>query len=96
MIASKDARLSLNNLQDNCPQTLTDALRAAKRLVSKRTGIISTVEFENLSAEEPSFYFARSNSANSMALNGMETMNHGDAASVDPKRAIMKAVGEKR
>ena len=94
MIASNNAHLSLNNLQNGPPKTLADALQAAKRLISKRTGIISTVEFDNLAAHEPSVYFARSNPANSLALNGMKTLNYGDATSVDPKRAIMKAVGE--
>ncbi len=94
MIASNHAHLSLKNLQNAPPKTLTDALQSARKLISKRTGIISTVEFENLASGDPSFYFARSTPANSFALNGMETLNYGDAASIDPKRAIMKAVGE--
>ena len=94
MIASNNAPLSLNNLKNGPPKTLTDALRAAKKLISKRTGIISTVEFDDLASSEPSVYLARSTPSNSLALNGMETMNYGDASSIDPKRAIMKAVGE--
>ena len=94
MIASNSAHLSLNNLQNGPPKTLTEALQAAKKLISPRTGIISTVEFEDLTSSEPSVYLARSNPANSEALNGMKTMSFGDAASIDPKRAIMKAVGE--
>ncbi len=94
MIASNNAYLSLNNLQNGPPKTLTDALQAAKRLISNRTGIISTVEFDNLASDEPSVYFARSTPASNIALNGMETMSFGDAASIDPRRAIMKAVGE--
>jgi ribosomal protein S12 methylthiotransferase accessory factor len=94
MIASNRAHLSLNNLQDGPPKTLTDALQAAKRLISKRTGIISAVEYENLASSEPLFYLARSTPASNVALNGMKTIYQGDAASLDPKRAIMKAVGE--
>jgi len=94
MNALDNALLSLNNLKNGPPKTLTDALHAAKRLISRRTGIISTVEFDDLAAGEPSVYFARSTPANSFALNGMKTLNYGDAASIDPKRAIMKAVGE--
>jgi len=94
MNALDNALLSLNNLKNGSPRTLTDALHAAKRLISNRTGIISTVEFDDLAAGEPSVYFARSTPANSFALNGMKTLNYGDAASIDPKRAIMKAVGE--
>jgi len=94
MIASEKAPLSLKNLHDGPTKTLTDALQATKRLISKRTGIISTVEFDNLSSDEPSVYFARSAPANSYALDGMEALNYGSAASIDPKRAIMKAVGE--
>ena len=94
MIALDKARLSLNNLKNGPPRTLSEALQAAKRLISKRTGIISAVEFDNLAAGEPSVYFARSTPANSLALNGMEALNYGDATSINPKRAIMKAVGE--
>jgi ribosomal protein S12 methylthiotransferase accessory factor len=94
MIASNTDYLSLENLQDGPPKTLTDALQASKRLISERTGIISKVEFDNLAADEPSVYFARTTPANNIALNGMEALNYGDATSTDPKRAIMKAVGE--
>ena len=95
MIAAADnSHLSLNSLQNAPARSLTDALRSAKRLVSKRTGIISSVEFEDLSASDPSVYSARSHPANSHALNGMKTLNYGAASSIDPKRAIMKAVGE--
>jgi len=94
MIASDNAHLSLNNLKNSPQKSLTDALQAVKKLTSKRTGIISSIEFENLTSSEPSVYFARSHPANTFALNAMETLNHGAAASIDPKRAIMKAVGE--
>ena len=94
MITSNDSHLSLNNLQDGSPRTLLEALQAAKRLISNRTGIISAVEFEDLAPGEPSVYFATSTPANTSALSGMETMNNGAAASVDPKRAFIKAVGE--
>ena len=94
MITSNDSRLSLNNLQDGSPRTLLEALQAAKRLISNRTGIISAVEFEDLAPGEPSVYFASSTPANTSALSDMETMNSGAAASVDPKRAFIKAVGE--
>jgi len=94
MIALNDAHLSLNHLKTGSPRTLSDALQAAKKLISKRTGIISTVEFDNLASSEPSLFFARSTPANTFVLNDMKAMNHGAAASIDPKRAIMKAVGE--
>ena len=94
MIASENDHLSLSRLQNGPPKTLSDALFAAKKLVSKRTGIISAVEFENLASGEPSIYLTRSTPASNFALNGMKSMNQGDAASTDPKRAIMKAVGE--
>ncbi len=94
MITSSNSCLSLKSLLNGPPRTLADALQAAKRLISKRTGIISKVEFDDLAPDEPSVYFARSTPANSLALNGMESLNYGDAASIDPKRAIMKAVGE--
>ncbi|MDH5762611.1 MAG: YcaO-like family protein [Nitrospinota bacterium] len=86
--------LSLSNLRNNTARDLSDALQTAKRLISSRTGIISSVEYDHMASDEPSVYFARSTPANSLAFNGMETMNYGDATSTDPRRAIMKAVGE--
>ena len=94
MIQLSHSPLSLNHLQNGSPRTLTDALQAAKRLISSRTGIISKVEFDNMAAGEPSVYFARTTPANTFALNDLKAMNNGAAASIDPKRAIMKAVGE--
>ena len=58
MSALNNAHLSLNNLQNGPPKTLSDALQAVKRLISKRTGIISTVEFDNLAPGEPSWLLA--------------------------------------
>jgi len=63
MITLNSAHLSLNNLENGPPKSLTDALQAAKKLISKRTGIISTVEFEDLASDDPSVYFARSTPA---------------------------------
>lgn len=76
------------------PPSLPDSLRRAQRLVSDRTGIIQKVEFEELVCGEPNVFFARSFPANLKPICGQEALNNGDAASVDPDRAVMKAVGE--
>lgn len=74
--------------------SLQDSLKRARRLVSDRTGIIQKVEFEELVCGEPNVFFARSHPANLKPICGQEALNNGDAASTDPDRAIMKAVGE--
>ncbi|MGP0565481.1 MULTISPECIES: YcaO-like family protein [unclassified Nitrospina] len=76
------------------PTSIEDSLKRAHRLVSDRTGIIQKVEFEELVCGEPNVFFARSHPANLKPISGKEALNNGDAASTDPDRAIMKAVGE--
>lgn len=86
--------LSIHNLDDVplCP--LAEGIERAKRLISEKTGIISKIEFEQLQAGEPRVFFARSSPANLFPLCGQEAKNYGDAASVDPDRSVMKAIGE--
>ena len=44
--------------------------------------------------DDPPVYWAQSCPAEMSAVLGRSALNHGSAASVDPDRAIMKAVGE--
>ncbi len=90
----KNSPLSLLNIQNGPEVTLSECLERAERLVSDRVGIISKVDFEELVPGEPEVYFAHSEPANVSVLCGQKALNHGDAASIDPDRAIMKAVGE--
>lgn len=85
---------SLRNLKDASPVSLQEALERAHRLVSYRTGIIAEVQFLEMAPEEPQVYWARSHPADVSAFGSGNALNVGAAASVDPNRAIMKAVGE--
>jgi ribosomal protein S12 methylthiotransferase accessory factor len=84
----------LSTLKDGPEAPLSEHLERAGRIVSDRVGIISKVDFEELVPGEPKIYSAHSEPANVSVLCGQEALNHGDAASINPDRAIMKAVGE--
>lgn len=86
--------LSLEILQDGPSVSLDEGIDRARRLISGKTGVISKVEFEELAPDDPDVFFARATPANVSALCGQEALNHGDAVSVEPRRAILKAVGE--
>lgn len=86
--------LFIHNLDDVELCSLQEGIERAKRLISDKTGIISSIEFEGLEAGEPNVFFARSSPANLFPLCGQQAKNFGDAASVEPRRAIMKAIGE--
>jgi len=86
--------LSLKNLNDPPGQNIFDALAKAERLVSPYTGIISKVELEDLYPSEPPVFFARSTPSSTQALGGNPIANYGDAVSIEPERAMMKAMGE--
>ncbi len=86
--------ISLLTLENGPEIPLSECLERAARLVSDRVGIISKVDFEELVPGEPEVYFAHSEPANVSVLCGQKALNHGDAASIDPDRAVMKAVGE--
>lgn len=86
--------LSLNCLQEPPQVPLEEALQRARKVISNRAGVISSVQFEELMPGEPRVFFARSNPANVSTLLGQLAVNYGDAVSVDPNRATIKAVGE--
>ncbi len=80
---------------DNDPAAVLDeSLERARRLVSDRTGIISSVEHLELKPDEPPIFWAQSHPANAVPLGGKVALNLGSAASTDPRRATIKAVGE--
>jgi len=74
--------------------TLAEMLVRVRRLVSPRAGIVSGVSFRELAADDPAVYWATSQPANVLPLAGSPARNEGNAASVDPDRAVLKAVGE--
>lgn len=86
--------VSLNHLRDGPETTLEEGLQRARRLISYRTGIITDVQFAELTPEEPAVYWAQSQPADVSVICGQSALNLGSAASLDPNRAIMKAVGE--
>jgi ribosomal protein S12 methylthiotransferase accessory factor len=86
--------LSLKKLKDGPFVSLDEGIVRARRLVSGKTGIISKVEFDELSPDDPDVFFARTTPANVETLCGQEALNHGDAVSVDSRRAVLKSVGE--
>ena len=90
----RNSPISLVTLKNGPEAPLSECLIRAERLVSDRVGIISKVDFEELVPGEPEVYFAHSEPANVSVLCGQKALNHGDAASIDSDRAIMKAVGE--
>jgi ribosomal protein S12 methylthiotransferase accessory factor len=90
----RNPSISLATLKDGPEVPLSECLERAGRIVSDRVGIISKVDFEELVPNEPEVYSAHSEPANVSVLCGQEALNHGDAASINPDRAIIKAVGE--
>lgn len=90
----RNPSISLATLKDGPVIPISESLARAERLVSDRVGILSKVDFEELFPGEPEVYFVHSEPANVSILCGQEALNHGDAASIEPDRATMKAVGE--
>jgi len=88
------ARLSLALLDESPPPALGEALVRASRLVSDRVGVISEVLFVETTPEDPAVYWAQSRPAGLGPVAGRTALNDGNATSVDPGRATIKAVGE--
>lgn len=70
------------------------SLAMARRLVSPRTGVISSVQFQPLKPDEPAVYWARSRPGRTSHLLPQSALAQGDGVSVTANRAVMKAVGE--
>jgi len=81
-------------LREGPAPTPEEGLVRARRIVSPRTGIVSDVTFHELAADDPLFYWATSHPGNVVPIGGQPARNEGNAASVDPDRAVLKAVGE--
>src|ERR1700694_1366060 len=88
------AGISLDSLDGSTPTELGEALTRAKRLVSDQVGLISEVVFREIGPDEPAVYWVHSTPAEFGPLAGHSALNVGTATSVDPDRAIIKAVGE--
>jgi ribosomal protein S12 methylthiotransferase accessory factor len=86
--------LSLDSLDPMPLPGLSETLRRASRFVSNRVGVISEVVFMETTPDEPAVYWAQSSPAKLAPLAGRTALNDGNATSIDPDRAIMKAVGE--
>ena len=88
------ADLALDRLDASPQPAVSEALARASRLVSNRTGVISEAVFMETTPEEPAVHWAQSRPAALGPLAGRISLNDGNATSVDPDRAVMKAVGE--
>jgi ribosomal protein S12 methylthiotransferase accessory factor len=86
--------ISLDSLDGSAPAGLGEALTRAKRLVSDQVGLISEVVFKEIAPDEPAVCWAHSTPAEFGPLAGRTALNVGTATSIDPDRAIIKAVGE--
>jgi ribosomal protein S12 methylthiotransferase accessory factor len=91
---SPNTYLSFSNLREPQQTSIDEALFLGRRLVSKKTGIISRLEFGELLPGEPQVNFARATPADTSAFCAEKALNFGDGTSIDNKRALMKAVGE--
>ena len=82
------------NLQMVNENNLIEGLIRAQNLISDRTGVINKVWIEELAADEPAAFWAKSRPADMVPLFGMAGLNFGNAVSMDRNRALMKAIGE--
>ena len=71
-----------------------EGLRRAKQLVSSRTGIIASVEFQHMRAGEPPVFWAHSCPPQCFQGTQLRIQHHGFGVSTDGKRAAMKSIGE--
>jgi ribosomal protein S12 methylthiotransferase accessory factor len=71
-----------------------EMLTRARRIVSPRAGIVSRVVLRELAADDPRVYWAASTPGSLVPIADRPALNNGDAASVDPDRAVLKALGE--
>jgi len=87
-------RTFARNFENPAGGSLPEGLRRAERIISDRAGIINRVWFEELDAGQPAVYWAHSQPADLVPLFGQPGMNFGSGVSMDPDRALMKAIGE--
>jgi ribosomal protein S12 methylthiotransferase accessory factor len=88
------AHLSLDRLEDQAPVSLTEVKQRASRIVSTRTGIVSSVELVQTGPCDPSVFWARTRTADTTAMAGVRALNEGNAAALDLDLAVVKALGE--
>jgi len=81
-------------LRDPPQISLEEALRRAARFVGPRLGIISAVVYAELTPDDPDVHIVHSIPADTAPWAGQTALNAGTAASADPRRAVMKAIGE--
>lgn len=81
-------------LDESAPHELSEALTRASRFISDQVGLISHVLFMETSPDEPAVYWAQSRPAEFAPLARRSALNLGNATSIDPRRATIKAVGE--
>jgi ribosomal protein S12 methylthiotransferase accessory factor len=87
-------RLSRARLRHSPIPDLDEALLRARRLVSPRTGLITKVEWVERAPRDPAIWWARSVEADTRPVFGRQALNEGNASALDPRRAMIKAIGE--
>lgn len=76
------------------PCTIEESLTRAMRLISPVTGIITAVDHAELTPDDPDVHVVHSVPADTRPWFRQRALNAGTAASWNPRRAVMKAIGE--
>lgn len=86
--------LSLRSLREPETLSLAEVATRASRIVSARTGIVSSVELVETGPCDPSTYWARATHGDTTHIFGVRARNDGNASALDPDTAMVKALGE--
>lgn len=86
--------LSRGALREPLPVDLAEVKARAARIVSDRTGIVSSVQLVETGPCDPTVYWARASVSDSTTVLGARARNEGNACAVEIDRAVVKALGE--
>ena len=86
--------LSLRRLREPPVLDLGEVQARAARIVSGRTGIVSSVELVETGPCDPSTYWARATHGDTTHIFGVRARNDGNASALDRDTAVVKALGE--
>jgi ribosomal protein S12 methylthiotransferase accessory factor len=84
----------IEDLDDPVLPDERESIERASRLVSSRTGIVSSLDVNELEPDDPALHWVTASPADAQAAGLRRTLSDGNAVSIDPLRAAMKAVGE--
>jgi ribosomal protein S12 methylthiotransferase accessory factor len=86
--------LSLRRLREPETLGLAEVQTRAARIISARTGIVSSVELVETGPCDPSTYWARATHGDTTHIFGVRARNDGNASALDRDMAVVKALGE--